>query len=177
MKPKRLLSALLCAALCLSLTACAKGQEDSQPSAKTPEELAGAYTQAIQAARDEEMNQYFEVMTNTTEADPTNQEMTFALLGFTPEDVEAYGISLSLMNVNAYAIVAAKPAEGKEDTVKIGLENYIETQKGNFEFYLEDQFDIAANAKLETLDDGTLLLVMCEGQDTVFDTIKAELEK
>lgn len=176
MKSKRILSLVLCAALCLALAACGKGQEE-KPGAKTPEELANAYTQAIQAARDEEMNGYFPVVTNTSEADPTEQEMTFAVLGFTPEDVEAYGVSLSLMNVNAYAIVAAKPAKDKEDTVKTGLENYIETQKGNFEFYLEDQFDIAANAKLETLDDGTLLLVMCESQDTVFDTIKSELEK
>lgn len=177
MKSKRIVALLLCAIMCLSLAACAKGQEGGEPSAKTPEELAEAYTQAIQTARDDEMNSYFPVMTNTGENDPTEQEMVFAVLGFTPEDVEAYGVSLSLMNVNAYAIVAAKPAENKEETVKTGLENYIETQKSNFEFYLEDQFEIAAEAKLETLDDGTLLLVMCEDQDTVFDAIKAELEK
>lgn len=185
MKRKRILSLVLCAALCLSLAACGRGAEGGEasaqpsasPSAKTPEELADAYTQAIEAARDDEMNEYFPVVTNTTQTDATDQEMTFTVLGFAPEDVSAYGVSLSLMNVNAYAIVAAMPAEGKEETVKTGLENYIESQKSSFEFYLEDQFDIAAQAKLETLDDGTLLLVMCEGQDTVFDAIKTELEK
>ncbi len=53
----------------------------------------------------------------------------------------------------------------------------MEAQKSSFEFNLEEQVDIAANATLETLDDGTLVLVMCQGQDEVFDSIKAALEK
>ena len=162
----------LCLALCLMLCACGgKPQEEK----KTPEELAQAYSQAITAARDEEMNQYFPVMTNTGENDPTEQEMVFSVLGFAPEDVTAYGVSLSLMNVNAYAIAAVMPAEGKEETVKTGLENYVESQKSSFEFYLEDQFAIASGARVETLDDGTLLLVMTEDQDTVLESIKTSL--
>lgn len=184
---KRLFALLLC--LCLALSACGGQSADRQPTdqptdrpeptenvGKTPEELAEAYTQAIYAARDEEMNEYFPAMTNVTENDPTEQEMIFAMLGFAPEDVEAYGFSMSLMNVNAYAIVAAKPAKDKEETVKTGMEGYIESQKASFERYLEDQYEIASNAKLETLDDGTVLLVMCDGQDAVFDSIKSALE-
>lgn len=170
---KRIVPILL--ALTLVLSACGP-KEGGQTTAKTPEELAQAYTDAIQGARDEEMNGYFPVVTNTSEADPTEQEMTFAVMGFTPEDVQAYGVSLSLMNVNAYAIVAAMPAEGKEETVQKGLESYIEAQKSAFEFYLEDQYDIAASAKLDKLADGTYLLVMGEDQDTIFDSIKAALE-
>ena len=30
---------------------------------------------------------------------------------------------------------------------------------------------MAENARLETLEDGTILLVMCQDQDTVFDAI------
>lgn len=188
---KRLFALLLC--LCLALSACGGQSADRQPTdqptgqptdrpeptdsaGKTPEELAEAYTQAIYAARDEEMNEYFPAMTNATENDPTEQEMVFAMLGFAPEDAEGYALSISLMNVNAYAIVAVKPAKDKEETVKTGLEGYIESQKANFERYLEDQYEIAASAKLETLDDGTVLLVMCDGQDAVFDSIKAALE-
>lgn len=169
---KRILPLLL--ALTLLLSAC--GPKEGGQTAKTPEELAQAYTDAINAARDEEMNGYFPVVTNTSDADPAEQEMTFAMLGFAPEDVQAYGVSLSLMNVSAYAIVAAMPAEGKEETVKKGLESYIESQKSSFEFYLEDQYDIAASAKLDKLSDGTYLLVMSEGQDAVFDSIKTALE-
>lgn len=169
---------LLLLALALTLSACAPKQGEGPAQTKTPEEYAEAYTAAIEAARDEEMNQYFPVTTNAIGfPDAAEEEMTFSLLGFTKEDVEAYGISLSLMNVNAYAIVAVKPAEGKEETVKTGLENYIESQKASFENYLEDQHEIAASAKLDTLDDGTLLLVMAEGQDEIFNSIKADLEK
>lgn len=173
---KRLLPLAL--VLALALTACAKKQEQKPGTAKTPEEYATAYSDAIQAARDAEMNEYFPVTTNANGfSDATEEEMTFALLGFTKEDTEAYGMSLSLMNVNAYAIVAVKPAEGKEETVKTGLENYVEAQKASFENYLEDQHDIAASAKLDTLDDGTILLVMAEGQDAIFDSIKAGLSQ
>lgn len=172
MKKTRILALILAAAVCLSLTACG-GKEEA--AAKTPEELADAYSQAITAARDTELNEAFPVTTNTTQDPPAYLDMIFATLGFTAEDVQGYALSVSLMNVNAYAIVAAMPAQGKEETVKTGLENYVEAQKGSFEFYLEEQFEIASNAKLETLDDGTLLLVMCEGQDQVFDQIVTKL--
>lgn len=164
----------VCLALLLTLSACSRGRE--MQTEKSPEELAAAYTQAIEAARDEELNSAFPVTTNTSQTDPADQEMTFALLGFAPEDVEAYAVSLSLMNVRAYAIVAAKPAQGKEETVKKGLENYVEAQKSSFEFYLEDQFDVAASAKLEELSDGTCLLVTSEDQDEIFEEIKSALE-
>lgn len=169
---KRICALLL--GLCLVLSGC--GGKEQGTAAKTPEELAKSYETAITGARDNEMNEYFPVTTNAAGMDPTEEEMTFAMLGFTPEDVEAYGLSMSLMNVNAYAIVAAKPAKDKEETVKTGLEGYIENQKSSFERYLEDQYEIASNAKLETLDDGTVLLVMCDGQDAVFDSIKSALE-
>ena len=170
---KRILPLFL--ALALILTACGGSKE--QASTKTPDELKTAYTQAITDARDEELNQAFPVRTDVSEMDEFETEMVFGMLGFAPEDAQAYGISMTFMNVSAYAIAAVMPAEGKEDTVRKGLEAYREAQKQNFQFYLEDQFDIASNAKLEKLNDGTLLMVMCENQDTVFDSIKASLEK
>ena len=41
---------------------------------------------------------------------------------------------------------------------------------------LADQYEVALNAKLETLDDGTIVMVMCEGQDEVFDAIVSAIE-
>ena len=52
------------------------------------------------------------------------------------------------------------------------LEGFIDRQKQSFEQYLADQYDIASNARLETLEDGTVLLVMCQDQDAVFDAIR-----
>ena len=209
---KRILSLLLCVTLCLSLAACARGEEKPSSSADTtassqptdatepsqgptdtpassqeptdapepslaPGGTADAvdYVRIITDARGE--GETTPIMTADTQDDPTEKEMTFAMLGFTPEDAEAYGVSLSLMNVRAYAIVAVKPAQGKAETVKKGLEDYVEAQKANFERYLEDQYQIASKAKLETLDDGTILLVMCEGQDAIFNSIKTALSK
>ena len=191
----RMLALLLCAVLCLGLAACTPKEKEpsasadisasaqpSQEPTETPEPSLvpeGAaddvdYVQIITDARGE--GETTPIMTNQTEDDPTEKEMTFTMLGFTPEDAQAYGVSVSLMNVRAYAIAVVKPAQGKAETVKKGLENYVEAQKANFERYLEDQYEIASNAKLETLDNGTVVLVMCEGQDAVFDSIKTALE-
>lgn len=174
---KKILALCLALAMVLVLAACAPKQENKPATAKTPEEYAAAYSDAIQAARDSETNEYFPVTTNATGfSDDFEEEMTFTLLGFTKEDAEAYAVSMSFMNVNAYAIAAVKPAEGKEETVKTGMENYIEAQKAAFENYLEDQHEIAASAKLDTLDDGTVLLVMAEGQNEIFSAVKNALE-
>lgn len=164
---KRLLPLAL--ALCLLLSACgSKGGTD-----KTPEELTVAYTEAINAARDEEMNGYFPVI---SDLDDELMELTLTVLGLTKEDVSAVGIAMSLANIRAYTVAAIMPAEGKEDTVRTGLEHYMETQQANFEFYLEEEYEIASNAKLEQLKDGTFLLVMSEDQDAIFDSVKSALE-
>ena len=55
--------------------------------------------------------------------------------------------------------------------VKEGLQAYIDRQQQNFEMYLQDQYEVAKNARLETLEDGTVLMVMCEDQDSVFEAI------
>lgn len=165
---KRIIPLLL--ALCLLLSACG----GKTGATKTPEELVEAYTQAITAARDTEQNEAFPVMSDTD--DPLT-DMAMQVMGLTKEDVSTLSVALSLRNVQAYAIAAVMPTEGKEDAVKTALEGYIETQKSSFEFYLEDQYQTASDAKLEQLQDGTFLLVMCEGQDEVFKNIKSALEK
>ena len=90
--------------------------------------------------------------------------------------MESFAISVSLMNVKAYGIAVIKPAQDSEDTVKEGLQGFIDKQKTNFETYLADQYAVAENARLETLEDGTVLMVMCEGSDTVFDQIRTAIE-
>ena len=56
------------------------------------------------------------------------------------------------------------------------MESFISSQQASFEHYLADQHEVALNAKLETLDDGTIVMVMCEGQDEVFDAIVSAIE-
>ena len=57
-----------------------------------------------------------------------------------------------------------------------GLNAFIDRQKQSFEQYLADKYEIASNARLETLEDGTILLVMCEDQYAVFDAIRDTIE-
>ena len=85
-------------------------------------------------------------------------------------------MSISMMNVHAYGIAAIKPAEGKEETVKTALQGFIDTQKANFEHYLADQFEIAKAAKLETLSDGTVLMVLCSDSENIYNSISSAIE-
>lgn len=173
---KRTVSLFLAAALCLTLSACgSRGDSPSAQPSRTPEELAGAYAQAIEAARDDELDQLYPVMTNASQSDPADRELILTLLGLAPEDMSAYALSVSLRNVNAYAVVAVMPAPDREEAVKTALEGYVESQKQAFERYLEDQYQLAADAKLDVLPDGTVLLVLCEGQDEVFQKIGTRL--
>ena len=158
--------------LALALTGCTA--KKSTEKTLTPEERTELYKTAITAARDAETNQVQRILTSAEEDDA---EMVFALLGVTPEDMSAYALSVSLMNVKAYAVAAVYPAAGKEDAVLEGLRAFVDNQKQSFEQYLADQYEIAVNARLETLEDGTVLLVMCENQDAVFDAISDVIVK
>lgn len=163
---KRLLPLLLTLALCL--TACG-GEKQSD---KTPEQLNEAYAAAITAAQSQEERDAFPQIL----PDDDMYELVLGVMGVAPEDLAASALMVSTRGIQAYSIVAVMPAEGKADTVRKGLEGYIDNQKNTFEFYLEDQYQIASNAKLEELSDGTLLLVMCPDQDKVFDSVKKSLE-
>ncbi len=140
---------------------------------KTPEELAKLYDTAI-TENGGEMVQYNPVFTEAKEDD--GSAMILEAMGLNADDLTALGVSASMMNVKAYAIVAVMPAAGKADGVKEALQSYIDQQKASFETYLVDQYEIAKSAKLETLEDGTILMIMCEDQDTVFDGIAAAIQ-
>lgn len=155
-------------------------QEDT-PSSTEPEveedlyqgnEISTAYAEAIVASREEEANLHLPVM--VSEEDPMS-EFIFPLIGCTPEDTQGFAVSVSAMSVQAYGIVAIKPVEGQEEVVLSGLQNFIDAQVQSFTNYLADQLEVAENARLETLEDGTILMVMCADQDNIFDSISAKL--
>lgn len=164
---KRLLPLVLC--IMLALSACG-GTGDQTPQLTT-EERETLYKQAIEDARTDADNESNKV---STSADDVNA-MTLDMLGFTKEDVDAFAISVSLINIRAYGIAVVMPAEGKAETVKTGLQTFIDNQKMSFQNYLVDQYTIANNARLEELEDGTIVLVMCADQDTVYDSIVATI--
>lgn len=179
---KRIFALVLAMSLTV-LAACSSGSPNpgsgsgsgatSTPVSMTPEERTQRYVDAITNARSAEDNEYNPILSST---DDDMADITFEMLGFSAEDVESFAISVSLMNVRAYGIAVIMPAEGKADTVKAGLQSYMDTQASNFENYLADQYEVAKSARLETLADGTLVMVLCEGQDAVYESISTALQ-
>ncbi len=155
----------------LILTGCASKKQEQTLS---PDEREDLYETAITAARSQEINEAFPLI---DDSDDDMAATVFELLGITSADMTAYAISVSLMNVKAYAVAAIFPAAGKEDAVLDGLRAFVDNQVQSFDQYLIDQYEIAVNTRLETLEDGTILLVMCENQDSVFDAIKDVIER
>lgn len=191
---KKYIAAFLCIAMCLALmSACGtetKPEESTEPitseqPSEAPEdsaepenpedssepETSSPLADAITSARGDEENEAYPVQSDKDAI----ESMYYDVLGFTADEVTELAMSVSLINVKAYGIVIAKPAEGCEETVKAGLQGFIDTQCANFETYLADQYEIAKNAKLETLDDGTIIMVMCENADAVYEAIVAAL--
>ena len=170
---KKITLILLSAALllCTGLSGCT--DSGSKEQSLTPEERTQLYETAITSARDQELNEAIPVL---TDASDDTAQLIFPMLGLTAEDMEAFAIAVSPMNIRAYAVAAIYPAAGKEDAVQEGLDAFVENRKASFEQYLMDQYDIADSARLETLDDGTVLLVMCPDQDAVFDAIRTSIE-
>ena len=150
---KRIFTLILALSL-LALTACSGGGTGETDSL-TPEERTQRFVTAITDARSEEDNEYNSILSS---ADDDTADMTFQLLGVTTEDMESFAISVSLMNVKAYGIAVIKPAQDSEDTVKEGLQGFIDQQQQNFQMYLPDQYEVAKNARLETLEDGTVTI-------------------
>ena len=172
MKRLSLLSLTLTLAL---LAGCGGGGEpESSPSpSPAPQGLAETYRAAIEGARDQELNDAYPVITDLED----EQNLPYLdLLGLDPADCEAAALSVSLMNVKAYGIAAVRPVEGKGDKVYEDLKGFIGRQMQSFQQYLADQYDIASHTRLETLTDGTVLLVMCENQDEVFNAIRSAVE-
>ena len=157
--------------LSLALLAGCGGREAGP--ALTAEERTQLYKPAIENARDAETNEAMPVL---TDGDGEQLTLYLDLLGLNADDMEAFALSASLMNVRAYGIAAVYPADGRETAVKEGLEGFIDRQMQSFEQYLADQYDVASKARLEILTDGTVLLVMCQDQDTVYDAIRETIE-
>lgn len=181
---KRLISLALAAALAFSFVACGGSTSTSGQSTKD-------YAAIISSSRDQEMNDAFNIFTlkdgvfgstggyseDLSEDEiKTQAELSLDMLGIEAEDVQDAAYSVSLMNVKAYGVAIVKPVSGKTEDVKQALSTFIEAQKSAQENYLADQYAIAKAAKLSVLKSGEVILVMCSGQDTVYNSIESALK-
>ena len=170
---KKMFALAMAAVMALTLLAGCSGGANGGSSAgtKTPEELKTLYTDAI-TANGGEMVEYNPVFSEATE----ENAMLLEMMGLKEEDMTAFAVSVSMMNVKAYGIAAVMPAEGKAEAVREALQGFIDQKQMEFEFYLADQYDVAKSARLETLEDGTVLMVMGEGSDEMFRAISAAIQ-
>ncbi len=164
---KRNLSLALSALLLLALVVACTKQDGDTP------ERTDLYKTALEGVLTDEVG------TGQPPAVTGDEVASYALemLGVSTEDLTAYAMDISLMNIRAYGIAAVYPAEGKSDAVMESLKDFIDRQKQSFENYLPDQYEVAKNAKIEKLDDGTILMVMSKGQEQIFTTLKAAINE
>ena len=112
----------------LLLTGCSSAPE----SQLTAQERTELYRSAIQNARDQDANDAFPIITS---AEDDTASFLLELMGLSAEDMSAFAISASAMNVKAYGIAAVYPAEGKDEAVKEALRGFVDRQKQNFELF------------------------------------------
>lgn len=143
--------------------------EASQPQ-KNESEL---FSQAIQDARKQEVNDSLPVMTSK---DDPGAELIFDMFQFNSEDMQAFALSISPVNIKAYGVAVIRPTAGKEEAVLESVNGFVQQQQKAFEQYLADQKVIADNAIVETLDSGVIVLVMCEDAQIVYDSIVENLK-
>jgi hypothetical protein len=144
------------------------------------------YVQILQDARTDEFNESYAILSNgengfevtggnSEEMDDENKQrmgdMILEFMGLETADMEKYALSVSLMNVKSYGIAIIQPAEGSSEKVETALQNFIQTQQAAYEFYLQDQYEIAKDARLTQAADGSWVMVMCEDATAVNDSI------
>lgn len=109
--------------------------------------------------------------------DDETTDPIFELNGFTKDNYEAGAMSISLINIHAYAIAIAQPVQDKADDVFSEFESYVQKTQESFEQYLPDQYEIAKDAIVEKLDNGLVIMVMCDNSQETYDNIIEQLNK
>ena len=193
---KRILAALLALGCALLVFTGCGSKKDTTPK---------DYTQIIHDAREAEDNDYYMIFARSDEdnkyemiftkgedgkftaqygysasypADDLNDEiqnMLLPLLDLPEGSYTDLAASLSAMMVQSYGVAIVKPAEGKTQEVVDAMDAYIQNQQQTMEHYLEDQYQIAAAAKVATVPTGEVVMVCCENSDAVMNAIKTAL--
>lgn len=185
---KRIIACLMAGVMLLALVGCGgSGSSGSASSAAKKD-----YTQILHDARSDEDNEYEMIFTKGEDgkftaqygysasypADDLNDEiqnMLLPLLDLPEGSYTDLAASLSSMMVQSYGVAIIKPAEGKTQEVVDAMDAYIQNQQQTMEHYLEDQYQIAAAARVATVPTGEVVMVCCENSDAVMNAIKTAL--
>ncbi len=104
-----------------------------------------------------------------------NLDFFYEMYEWDKANYEEGAMSFSLMNISAYNIAIAKPAEGKTDAVKAEFEDYKAKIMQNFDRYLPDPYAIAEATIIEEVN-GYVVMVMTEDAQSVYEAISAKLK-
>lgn len=184
---KRIFASILVAALALSLAACGAKPASSSAAPAAPKD----YVQIIKDARTTEFNESYPILSGTTAEDAAlghnpfdaaedeaknMYTMVVEMSGLKPELMQQYAMSVSLMNVQVYAVGIFKPAEGKTQDVIDAANGFVQMQQKAQEQYLPDQYAIAKAAIVKELPSGEVILVMCEDAQAIADKMETALK-
>ena len=168
---KRILATLLALGCALLVFTGCGSKKDTTPK---------DYTQIIHDAREAEDNDYYMIFSPAedgkfTAIDGYSAEYEAGQLDLPEGSYTDLAASLSAMMVQSYGVAIVKPAEGKTQEVVDAMDAYIQNQQQTMEHYLEDQYQIAAAAKVATVPTGEVVMVCCENSDAVMNAIKTAL--
>ena len=94
----------------------------------------------------------------------------------TDQLMEQFAITLSPSNNTPYALAIILPEAGQQETLLEKLQALVEQKQLVYRDYLPKEYAIAADAKLETMDTGEVVLAMCPDSDEVMEEIRQQLE-
>ena len=100
-----------------------------------------------------------------------DEESLEPILGIQKEDVEEFAIQLPMTIVSSQSYFIIKPKEGKKDTIKNAMNEYLENQEQQWSTYLAEQYELVKNRKETELGD-YLIYIISKDNDKVLNAIK-----
>ncbi len=106
-----------------------------------------------------------------------NEDLSFfyELNEFDKDNIKAGAISVSMVNIKAYAVMVLQPKEGCEEALFEDVNEYVKGIQKSFERYLADQYEIALSAVVSQEDNGLIILTMTENSQQAYENIVAAL--
>lgn len=124
----------------------------------------------IEQSRSEERNEAFDIFSGEEAVKWMN------MYGLSVDFVEACAVSYPMINVSAYTAAILKPTSNGEDPALEMLNTYKESRMLSFEHYLEEQYDIAAAARIFT-EGPYICLVMADDVEAEEQSIRSLLSQ
>ncbi len=100
-----------------------------------------------------------------------DKDATVQVLGLTTDTVSEAMMLQSMLIVNSTTVVAVKPVDGQEESVKEKIEEYFETSEEQWKTYLVDQYEIIKDRKVEEYGDYLIYIATDNQNDKVYETI------